>query len=207
MDKIDLSKQLAFLWKASAKKPAMVDVPPMNFLMADGAGNPDTADAFQQSIEALYSLAYTMKFTIKKGRGIDFRVLPIEGLWWADSPEAFVAGRKDEWQWTLMIVQPDVVTPADVEAAREAVRARRPVPALDRVRFERFAEGRAAQILHVGPYAGERPTLERLHAFIRDEGGEPAGKHHEIYLSDPRRTAPERLRTILRQPVRPSGGA
>jgi len=201
MDKIDLRKERPDLWKASAKAPTMVDVPAMHFLMVDGEGDPNTSAAFQQAIEALYGLSYTLKFASKMGRGIDWKVMGIEGLWWADDPEAFRAGRKDEWRWTLLIAQPDVVTAEAVEAARETLRQKKNPAALDRVRLERFDEGLSAQMLHVGPYSEEGPTIERLHAFIRDEGYDLAGKHHEIYLSDPRRVAPEKLKTILRHPV------
>ncbi|KPJ77359.1 MAG: hypothetical protein AMS14_00765 [Planctomycetes bacterium DG_20] len=201
MDKIDLRKERPDLWKASAKAPTMVDVPAMHFLMVDGEGEPNTSAAFQQAIEALYGLSYTLKFASKMGRGIDWKVMGIEGLWWADDPEAFRAGRKDEWRWTLLIAQPDVVTAEAVEAARETLRQKKNPAALDHVRLERFDEGLSAQMLHVGPYSEEGPTIERLHAFIRDEGYDLAGKHHEIYLSDPRRVAPEKLKTILRYPV------
>lgn len=201
MDKIDLRKERPDLWKASAKAPTMVDVPAMHFLMVDGEGDPNTSAAFQQAIEALYGLSYTLKFASKMGRGIDWKVMGIEGLWWADDPEAFRAGRKDEWRWTLLIAQPDVVTAEAVEAARETLRQKKNPAALDRVRLERFDEGLSAQMLHVGPYSEEGPTIERLHAFIRDQGYDLAGKHHEIYLSDPRRVAPEKLKTILRYPV------
>ena len=201
MDKIDLRKERPDLWKASAKAPTMVDVPAMHFLMVDGEGDPNTSAAFQQAIEALYGLSYTLKFASKMGRGIDWKVMGIEGLWWADDPEAFRAGRKDEWRWTLLIAQPDIVTAEAVEAARETLRQKKNPAALDRVRLERFHEGLSAQMLHVGPYSEEGPTIERLHAFIRDEGYDLAGKHHEIYLSDPRRVAPEKLKTILRYPV------
>ena len=201
MDKIDLRKERPDLWKASAKAPTMVDVPAMHFLMVDGEGDPNTSAAFQQAIEALYGLSYTLKFASKMGRGIDWKVMGIEGLWWADDPEAFRAGRKDEWRWTLLIAQPDVVTAEAVEAARETLRQKKNPAALDRVRLERFDEGLSAQMLHVGPYSEEGPTIERLHAFIRNQGYDLAGKHHEIYLSDPRRVAPEKLKTILRYPV------
>jgi hypothetical protein len=201
MEKIDLRKQLPHLWKASATKPVLVEVPALGFLMVDGEGDPNTSAAFQEAIEALYGLSYTLKFTSKMGGGADWKVMGLEGLWWADGPEAFRTRRKDEWRWTLMVAQPDVVTAEMVEAAAETLRQKKNPAALDRVRLERFEEGLSAQILHVGPYSEEGPTIERLQAFIRDEGHEPAGKHHEIYLSDARRTAPEKLKTLLRHPV------
>jgi len=205
VEKSDLRKQLAPLYKASAKEPVLVTVPAMNFLMVDGRGDPNTAPEFQQAIDALYGLSYTLKFAYKKREGIDYRVMGLEGLWWSegeDPGEAFRKGDKSRWQWTLMIAQPDFVTPAALDEAREELLARRPSPAARHVRLERYQEGLAAQVLHVGPYDQERPTIERLHAFFRERGCERAGKHHEIYMSDPRRCAPERLKTILRQPVR-----
>jgi len=205
MEKLDLRKQLAPLYKASAKQPALVEVPAMNFLMVDGRGDPNTAPEFQQAIEALYGLSYTLKFALKKRGGVDYGVMGLEGLWWAeggDPAEAFRSGDKARWRWTLLIAQPDFITRAAVEAARQELLARRPNPAAAGARLERFQEGLSAQVLHVGPYAEEAATLDRLHAFIRDKGLQVAGKHHEIYLSDPRRCAPERLKTILRHPVR-----
>jgi len=203
MEKMDLRKEFAHLYKASAKKPALVDVPAMNFLMADGAGDPNTAPEFQQAIGALYGLSYTLKFGFKVRKGIDWTVMGLEGLWWADDMSALPAGRKDEWKWTLMIMQPDVVTAAALDEARDELKRRRPETAgLERIRLERFAEGLAVQILHVGPYAEEGPTIEKLHAFAHESGCTVAGKHHEIYMSDPRRTAPAKLKTILRHPVR-----
>ena len=205
MKKIDLRKELAHLWKASAKQASLVEVPAMPFLMVDGRGDPGASPAFQEAVGALYGLAYTLKFALKAEGRADWKVMGLEALWWADDMGAFAAGRRDEWRWTLLIMQPQVVTPAAVEAARERLRERKDPPGLDRVRFERLDEGLSAQILHVGPYDQEGPTVERLHAFAREAGCELAGKHHEIYLNDPRRTAPAKLKTILRQPVRRTG--
>ena len=205
MEKLDLRKKWAALYKASAQEPALVDVPPMDYLMIDGRGAPDTSPAFQQAIEALYGLSYTLKFGLKKREGLDWRVMGLEGLWWAegdDPGEAFRSGDKTRWQWTLMIAQPDFITRAFVEEAREELLARRPMPAAKQVRLARLEEGPSAQILHVGPYAEVVPTIDLMLAFIKEKGYEFNGKHHEIYLSDPRRTKPERLKTIIRQPVK-----
>jgi hypothetical protein len=203
MEKMDLRKKFALLYKASAKKPALVEVPALNFLMADGAGDPNPSPSFQKAIQGLYGLSYTLKFGFKMRKGIDWTVMGLEGLWWADDMSAFPAGRKDEWKWTLMIMQPDAVTAAALDEAREELKRRHPEAAgPERVRLERFEEGAAVQILHVGPYGEEGPTIEKLHAFAHESGFTVAGKHHEIYMSDPRRTAPEKLKTILRHPVK-----
>ena len=202
MKKTDLKKELKAFYGAKAGKCALVDVPGLNFLMVDGQGNPNTADSYRAAIEALFSVSYTAKFMIKKGPGaVDYAVMPLESLWWTDDMAQFSADNKDIWKWTAMIVQPEWVTADIVEAASQAAAKKKELPALADMRFERFEEGRAAQVLHVGPYAEEAPTIELLHRFIADEGLERAGKHHEIYLSDPRRTAPEKLKTIIRQPV------
>jgi hypothetical protein len=191
------------LYKA-ATDPRLVVVPPMAFLMVDGSGDPATDPEYPDAVAALYALSYALKFALKKAAGLDYRVAPLEGLWWADDMREFAAGRKGDWRWTMMIAQPEAVTPALIDAIRVEVPRKKALPALSRVRLESFAEGWAAQILHRGPYVDEGPTIERLHRFIREQGYTFDGrwqKHHEIYLSDPTRTAPERLKTILRQPV------
>lgn len=193
----------AQLYRATST-PQFVDVPPLSCLMIDGTGDPNTSVEYADAIAALYSLAYTLKFALKQSAGLNYRVAPLEGLWWADDMAAFSMEHKANWHWTMMIAQPPEVTPELVETARDEVRRKKVLPALDRVRLEPFAEGRAAQVLHLGPYAAEAPTIERLHHFIREQGATFDGrrqKHHEIYLSDPRRAAPERLKTIVRQPI------
>jgi hypothetical protein len=202
MEKIDLKKQLKHLYKPSDKKVEIVTVPQMNFLMVDGAGNPNTSKSFSDAIEVLYPLSYTLKFMVKKGEsGIDYGVMPLEALWWADDMSAFTTGDKDTWKWTVMIMQPEFITKAMVEKAiGEVARKKNPV-SLSLVRFETFTEGKSAQILHIGPFSEEGPTIEKLHLFIRDEGCQRVGKHHEIYLSDLRRSVPEKWKTIIRQPM------
>jgi len=204
MGKIDLKKEQKHLYAPSAKAVALVEVPVMDFLMADGVGDPNTVPAFQEAVEALYGLSYALKFMIKKGQGIDYSVLPLEGLWWAEDMEAFNPDKldKDRWQWTLMIRQPEYAPPELFDQAREQVKKKKPLPYLARVRWGTLHEGLSAQILHVGPFAEEHTTIQRIHAFARDHGCGLAGKHHEIYLSDPRKTAPEKLKTIIRQPVK-----
>ena len=203
MSKTDLKKELKELYSPSAREVSLVEVPDMNFVMVDGAGDPNTVPEFQQAIEALYGVSYTLKFTIKKaGLGPDYTVAPLEGLWWAADISSFELGEKDKWIWTLMIAQPDFVTTDMVDQAVRALRDRKDPLALSKLRFEPLREGLCVQIMHIGPYAEERPTLEKLHTFMQSNGYEFNGKHHEVYLSDPRRTAPEKMRTVIRQPVR-----
>jgi len=208
MKKLDLKKDLKYLYNPSAKQVCVVDVPKMNFLMVDGIGDPGTSQAYQDAIGALYNVAYTLKFMLKLKvkPAVDYPVMPSEGLWWVAGVEQLtmeqLMGRRDAWQWTMMIMQPDVITPEHVARAIDEVRRKKDPPSLDKIRFERLEEGACAQIMHVGPYAAERPTIERLHAFILESGHGLRGKHHEIYLGDPRRTKPEKLKTVLRQPMR-----
>ena len=202
MEKLDLKKTLKYLYQPSAKDFGSVDVPAMNFLMIDGTGNPNTAPAYAEAMQALYTLAYTLKFKIKKELGVDYPVMPSEGLWWMDDMREFSPLRKDEWKWTMMIMQPEVVTPPLFEQSRGEAVSKKGFPGLDRLRLERFHEGLSAQILYFGAYADEGPTITRLHQFIHTGGFALTGKHHEIYLGDPRRSAPEKLRTIIRQPMK-----
>ena len=201
MQKIDYKKDLKHLYKTSAKKAKIIDVPPMNFLMVDGEGNPNTSERFQQGVETLFGLSYTLKFMIKKGDlQIDYGVLPLEGLWWTDDMAEFSVEKKGDWKWTAMIMQPELVSDNLVNEAREQVRVKKKTDFVDEIRFESYEEGRAAQILHIGPFEEEGPTIEKLHRFIQESGYSLSGKHHEIYLSDIRRAAPEKWRTIIRQP-------
>lgn len=201
--KRDFLKEQPQWYKPSAKQVSEVDVPTMQFLMVDGMGDPNTAPAYAEAVEALFSLAYAIKFAVKKGPlATDYGVMPLEGLWWADDMSAFATGDRSQWQWTMMIRQPEFVTPDLVEGTTQAVTRKKALPALSRVRFESFTEGRAAQVMHVGPFSEEGPTIARLHQFIQDAGRTPSGKHHEIYLSDMRRAEPAKWKTILRQPMR-----
>ncbi len=202
MEKIDYKKQLKHLYGPSARKVEIVDVPQMNFLMVDGEGNPNTSKSFSDAIEALYPLSYTLKFMVKKGkRGVDYGVLPLEALWWADDMSAFSTGNKDAWKWTLMIMQPEFITLKMVQEATQEVQKKKKPVSLPFVRFESFKEGKAAQIMHIGPFSEEGPTIEKVHSFIENNGSRRIGKHHEIYLSDIRRAAPEKWKTIVRQPM------
>jgi hypothetical protein len=202
MPPIDLRRTLKQLYSPSPKEVAVVDVPDLPVLMVDGAGNPNTTPAYVEAIEALYSVAYTLKFLLKRGpTDLDYAVMPLEGLWWSDDMAAFPLYDKDTWRWTMMIVQPEVITEKLFQQAAAQAGQKKKLPALPRLRLERFHEGCAAQILHYGPYAAEAPTIERLHRFIQEHSYTRRGKHHEIYLSDPRRAAPEKLKTIIRQPI------
>jgi hypothetical protein len=200
---IDLKKECKQLYNPPAKMAVIITVPQMNFLMIDGKGDPGKAGAFQQAIEALYSLAYTIKFMNKKTKGaVDYTVMPLEGLWWADKMEAFTFQKRDSWKWTLMIMQPEFINAAMVQEATAAAAKKKDFPSLKQIRFEKFTEGSAAQIMHVGPFSSEEPTIGRLHSFIAESDHTRHGKHHEIYLSDFRRVAPEKMKTVLRQPIK-----
>ena len=202
-EKLDLRKQFKHLYSPSAKKPEIVDVPAMNFLMIDGQGNPNTHPDYPETIEALYGVAYTIKFACKKELERDFTVMPLQGLWWGIpiTHEGLTEADKAQFLWTMMIMQPEFVTEAMVHDAVSEVERKKGLPTLANLRFERFEEGLAAQVLHIGPYDAEGPTIERLHQFIEGKGYRMRGKHHEIYLGDPRRAAPEKLKTIIRHPV------
>jgi hypothetical protein len=202
--RLDLRRELRHLYTARTE-PALLEVPELSFLMVDGSGDPNTDPAFGDAIATLYPVAFTLKFTVKQRPedAVDYPVMPLEALWW-NTPEQTLdlsAGSKSQWSWTAMILVPDLVTPEMVSDALEAAAARRALPAAGRLRLEHFEEGESAQVMHIGPYDAEAPTIQRLHAFIASSGAAPRGRHHEIYLGDPRRAAPEKLRTIVRQPV------
>jgi len=201
VSKIDLKKELKHLYRPSAKEVVRVDVPTFRFLMIDGQGDPNTSPAYAAAVEALFSVSYTVKFMMKKGpQQIDYAVMPLEGLWWSEDLSSFVTGDRSKWQWTMMIMQPDFVETAVIEAAMEEVRRKKALAAVDKLRLESFTEGPCAQILHIGPFSEEGPTIQRVHEFIRERSA-LTGKHHEVYLSDIRRAAPEKWRTIIRQPM------
>ena len=201
MKKIDFKKELKHLYKPSAKSVETVVVPGMNFLMIDGQGDPNTSQEFQDAVEVLYPVSYALKFMVKKGdMEIDYGVMPLEGLWWSDDMSTFSVDRKEAWKWTLMIMQPEFISRAMVEDAIKQVRAKKNPVSLPQLRFEAFEEGNAAQIMHIGPFSEEGPTVEKVHAFIQESGKERRGKHHEIYHSDIRRADPAKWKTVIRQP-------
>jgi hypothetical protein len=202
MNKIDYKKQFKHLYRPSAREIVEVDVPALNFLMIDGEGDPGTSQAYAEAVEALFSVSYTAKFMLKKraDNAIDYAVMPLEGLWWADDLSAFVTGDRSQWKWTMMIMQPPVIERAVIDTAIASVHDKKNLAGTQRLRFESFCEGRCAQILHIGPFADEGPVIERLHAFIEARTG-LTGKHHEIYLSDIRCANPANWKTVIRQPM------
>jgi hypothetical protein len=202
MKRVDLKKDLKHLYLPSKEKVVQVDVPALNYFMIDGVGDPNTAQSYRDALEVLYPLSYTLKFMIKRGpQAIDYGVMPLEGLWWADDMSRFSVDDKSNWKWTLMIMQPSYVKKAMVDMAMLEVKRKKNPAALSKVRFETLYEGKAAQILHVGPFAEEGPTIEKVHNFIDECGLNRSGKHHEVYLSDIRRADPKKWKTVIRQPM------
>ena len=207
MTKIDLKKENKELYTPSIKEPSFVEVPKMKFLMIDGEGDPNTSQEYQDAMEALFPVSYKTKFISKKEKSQDYVVMPLEGLWWVENMEDFSIEDKSSWKWTAMIRQPDFISKRMINDAIEEVEKKKNPAALSKIRFESFQEGLSAQIMHIGPFSEEGPTVAKLHAFIEEQGYEFDGtstgeKHHEIYISDMRRTKPERLKTIIRQPVK-----
>jgi hypothetical protein len=202
MNKIDYKKELKHLYNVSANKIEFVEVPELQYLMIDGKGNPNDSIEFQNSVEALYGLAYTLKFMSKVENNFDYTVMPLEGLWWSDDLNNFATNNKDEWLWTLMIMTPKIINENNLEIAKQKILEKKEVRNLDLVRLESYAEGKSAQLLHIGPYSEEYINIMKIHKVIEDSGFSLTKKHHEIYLSDPRRTAPDKLKTILRQPYK-----
>ena len=203
MTKIDFKKEWKHLYNPTKTKFTIVDVPKMQFLMVDGHGDPNTAQEYQDALEALYGVAYKMKFISKKTLERDYVVPPLEGLWWAEDMETFSTARdKSQWDWTMMIMTPEWVTVDMFANAVEQVREAKNPPSLEKVRLEQYHEGLSVQIMHVGSFDDEGPVLAEMHSeFIPHNGYLENGKHHEIYLSDFRKVSPEKLRTVLRQPV------
>jgi len=201
MKKIDLRKELKELYSPSPKEAEVVRIPRFQFLMLDGSGDPNSSLEFQEAVQALYVAAYTLKFMIKKEKEIDYPVMALEGLWWADDMTSFMTGNKESWKWTLMIMQPKFVTKSLYAKALKTAMEKKGLSALEKIRLESFEEGLCVQIMHIGTYAQEGPTIQNLHAFARERDLGLTGKHHEIYLSDPRKAKPEKMKTIVRQAV------
>ena len=201
MKRLDLRKHFRDLYAPSPREVELVKVPKLNFLMIDGQGDPNLSASFPLAVQALYAAAYTLKFMIKKDQGVDYPVMALEGLWWADDLEVFRMERRDDWKWTLMIMQPSLVTKPRLKKALAVAMEKKGLDLLQDIRLEPYAEGLAVQIMHVGPYASEGPAIEKLHSFAAERGLALSGKHHEIYLSDPRKVSPGKMKTVLRQPV------
>lgn len=200
MKKIDLKQEHKALFSPPQGRFVIVDVPPLRYFMVDGHGDPNSSANYKAAVEALYTASYTLKFMCKAASK-DFVVPPLEGLWWARDMEDFLTRRKDRWSWTMLLMVPDFVDKPMAEAALEKAHGKK--PGLPRPRHAMLEEGRAVQTLHVGSYDDEGPVLRAMHEdFIPSNGLAMTGHHHEIYLGDPRKTAPERLKTILRQPVK-----
>jgi len=219
MKTVDLRKRQRALYQASARAPRLVEVPELPFLSIDGriepGSSPGTSPAFQAAVEALYGAAYTLKFSFRKRRtgAVDWPVMPLEAIWWVEGGK-FELGRPDDWSWRAMILQPEQVTADALAEAMEQLRKKKPSPAVGRLRLQRFEEGLCVQMLHLGPYATEPVTVATMRAFaqaqglverhdvVKGRGGLEVRDHHEIYLSDPRRTAPAKLKTLVRHPVK-----
>ena len=207
MEKVDYKKINRNWYRPSSKKAEIIDIPKLNFLMIDGENHPDESATYPDAMEALYSLSYTLKFLFKKAavkpEGYhDYVVMPLEGLWWMHSGDPhFELHRHEDWRWTIMIRQPEYFTAEMVEQARRQLAEKKDLPQLGNIRFESFHEGKAIQMLHIGPFAEEKRTLEVMYAMAEEQGLNFRGKHHEIYLTDYRRTAPEKLKTVLRHAV------
>ncbi|MDO6522002.1 GyrI-like domain-containing protein [Shimia thalassica] len=207
MEKLDFKKVDKAFYTGKAGVWDMLDVPAWSFIMMDGQGNPN-GPSYARALTALYPVAYAIKFA-SKAVGNDFVVPPLEALWWAENPDAFTQNSRDEWQWTVMLRVPETVTRdaferGQVAAAAKLEKKKQDVTAISELRLATLSEGRCLQTLHTGPYTDEAPVLANLHDRVMpDLGVTFHGPHHEIYLSDPRRTDPQKLKTLLRQPVQP----
>lgn len=202
MEKIDLRKRYKSLYSPSATGFSLIEIPPLQYLMIDGHGDPNTSQHFQDALQTLYSLSYTLKFALKKSQEVDFTVMGLEGLWWMPDMREFTVERKADWDWTLLMLQPEFITSDMVQDTARSLAAKGKAPLAAETRLETLDEGLCVQTLYIGAYKDEGPVIADLHAFIAEQGYLRAGKHHEIYLSDMRRVAPEKNRTILRQPVK-----
>lgn len=201
MQKVDLKRELKHLYQPFAKEVVQVEVPAFHLLMIDGEGDPNTSARYAEAVQALFSVSYTAKFMLKKRtQEVDYAVMPLEGLWWSDDMSAFISNDRSKWRWTMMIMQPHFVATEVIDESIAEVKRKKALSALGELRMETFTEGSCAQILHVGPFSEEGPTIRRVHDFIAGRSA-LAGKHHEIYLSDIRRADPAKWRTIIRQPM------
>lgn len=201
MPKLDLKKNEKEFYYPSTNEVLVVDLPVMKFLMIDGQGDPNTSQEYQDAMETLFPVSYKTKFISKKEKSQDYVVMPLEGLWWTDKMEEFSIADKSSWKWTVMIRQPDFVGKGMIDMAMKELEKKKDIPARSKLRLETFKEGEAVQIMHIGPYGeAEAPSVNKLHEYIENQGYQLMGKHHEIYISDMRRTKPEKLKTVIRQP-------
>jgi len=202
--KIDFKKTQKEFYQPNAQEPVIIEVPEMQFLMIDGMGSPGDSQEYQDALAVLYPVAFRTKF-LSKAKGKDYVVPPLEGLWWADDMNDFTEGNRNKWKWTMMIRQPDWINPDMIKEAIAITKEKKPELSklLPKLRLEKYKEGKAAQIMHIGPYSEEGSTIQKVHDFIQKEGGKFDGlkaKHHEIYLSDPRKANPATMKTVIRQP-------
>lgn len=203
MSTIDYKKELSAFYSQPKGQIGLIRLPSFNYLMIDGVRSPNNNPDYSEAVAALYAVAYKLKFSVKKGiLGINYKVMPLEGLWWADDMSQFTLENRENWLWTMMIMQPEFITEDMFRESVKEVKEKKDPPKLDVVRFTNFNEGLSMQIFHKGPYGeGELDTVDKLHTHIEEEGYRRVGKHHEIYFNSPLRTAPENLKTIIRQPV------
>jgi len=204
--KVDFKKTLKELYQPSFKEVVETKVPELQFIMIDGIGSPGEAQEYLDALAVLYPVAFKIKF-LSKAKSKDYVVPPLEGLWWADDMKDFIEGDRDKWKWTMMIMQPDWITNETFKKAIEETQQKKPELSklLPKLRLEKYKEGKSAQIMHIGPYSEEGPTVQKVHDFIQKEGGKFDGqknKHHEIYLSDPRKANPATMKTVIRQPFK-----
>lgn len=199
---INFKQTFKAYYSPKAGKPEIITPPKMQFLMIDGQGNPNDSVVFQNAIQVLYAVAYGLKFSRKKaGLTPDFSVGTLEGLWWVKEGKEFAIGAKHDWVWTLMIWMPDFITKQDITQQLAVVKAKKPDLAFDTLRLESFNEGTCVQIMHVGPYSEEEASVTLMDNYAQEHGYRQSGKHHEIYMGDPRRAAPDKLKTIIRHPI------
>ena len=200
--KIDFKKELKDIYSPKPGQFTLVEIPAMQYLMVDGVGDPNKVLEYQQAVESLFSVSYTLKFHSKKVLSRDYVVPPLEGLWWSNNYEDFITRRKDNWSWTMMIMVPDWLGHDEVDEAIRTVRANKPSIEVDSLRLDTLHEGLSVQIMHIGSYDDEAPTLRKLHdVWLPQNGLKERLKHHEIYIGDPRKIEPSKLKTVLRQPV------
>ncbi|MGL4670413.1 MAG: GyrI-like domain-containing protein [Methanobacteriaceae archaeon] len=200
MAKLDLKKENKEFYYPSKKEVSVVNIPKMKFLMIDGIGDPNSSQEYQDAMETLFPVAYKTKFISKNENKQDYVVMPLEGLWWVEDMREFSIKNKDSWNWTIMIRQPDFIDKSIIEKAIGEVKTKKNPPSISKIRFETFDERSAAQIMHIGPYGeAKAPTVAKIHEYIESNGYTLNGKHHEIYISDVRRTKPENLKTVIRQ--------